>query len=204
MVKQIKQFNIQNKIGAISLQIDELIEILERRNFKRITAKTHDHEFESLDDIKQHKALVAGFPDFSADGMTVSFYRLGPYIRLHYRDTPESDMEVKRQALYNDILSKKTILDYLIDAAFWVMIISSGVAVGSALVPGKSSTGFTYFDQALIAGWLLSVFLIAYGLVRHTVRLKPKTAIGSRAGELIIGIVVSVVGGLILRTFFGI
>ncbi|MBB3590887.1 hypothetical protein FHX08_001231 [Rhizobium sp. BK529] len=75
MVRDISRENIRYKLGLISISVDDLIKLLESKGVKNATAKTDTVEFDSLDDIKTNKALLAGQPRIYLEEAIISFER---------------------------------------------------------------------------------------------------------------------------------
>jgi hypothetical protein len=75
VVKDISRENIRYKLGLISISVDDLIKLLESKGVKNATAKTDTVEFDSLEDIKTNKALLAGQPRIYLDEAIISFER---------------------------------------------------------------------------------------------------------------------------------
>lgn len=205
MVKQITHFNTTYKIGSISINVDDLIDILERRGFKRVTARTNDHEFESLSDIKQHKSLLAGSPDLNTDGISLSFNRFGSYLRIYGEDP---DLVVKLQTMLKDFQAKRTLFDVILQNSYKLFAISLVIYWAMQIYqwkyPQNITEYFTIIFYIVNAAFILSLPIYIYSSIRQPVRLKPNGPFGKYAGQIMIGLIVAIGSGVILKKFFGV
>jgi hypothetical protein len=108
VVKDISHKTIRYDLGIMSISVDKLIEILEAKNFEKVTATNKNIEFENLDDIKSHKALFSGDPTIYADKLTLTFSRVGNSISPYGR---EPEIYTSAKSLSEELIKHKTLFD---------------------------------------------------------------------------------------------
>ncbi|MGO8065911.1 hypothetical protein AB9E28_10420 [Rhizobium leguminosarum] len=108
MVKDISHQKINYKLGLLSIPVDDLIGILERKSTGKISAKNETTEFENLTDIKEHKALFAGAPSIFVDDVFISFESQWGSI-YSYGSDPKDATTAK--SLYEEFIRYKSFLD---------------------------------------------------------------------------------------------
>ncbi|MBB6488769.1 hypothetical protein [Rhizobium lusitanum] len=110
MVRDVSHENIRHELGLISISVDDLIKILESKGIQNVTAKTRSIEFESLDDIKTHKALLAGRPTIYLDEVWISFESGWSSVSPRH-NAPNGASLAK--SIYEDLINYKSALDKL-------------------------------------------------------------------------------------------
>lgn len=112
MIKDISRRKTEYPHGRISISVDDLIRIIESKNFTNVTAENGNTEFENLDDIKQHRSLMAGEPRIICDDIWISFSRYGGNVSLGWGDRGEPSIA---KSISLEIRKHKSLIDFISD-----------------------------------------------------------------------------------------
>ncbi len=161
MVKDVSHENVRHELGLLSISVDDVIKILESKGAQNITARTKSVEFESLDDIKTHKALLAGQPTIYLDDVWMSFER-GWAVVSPRRNSPNGVSLAK--SIYGDLINYKSGLDRFAELKifkFPYLLIFVTYAFFGKWIEGPivQNQGVIYTLRAVVAFYFVMFFL---------------------------------------------
>lgn len=117
MIERLSKDIIDLPLGSISIPVDRLIAILETFKFQKITAENNDIKFDGLDDIKSHKALLAGFPTIRCDEVIIRLSKYASEIKAYsYLD---KNAETIAESLRKELSLNKSFMDKIGDNVSW-------------------------------------------------------------------------------------
>jgi len=200
MVKDISRKYIRLPLGSVSISVEDLINIIEQKGFKKVSAENNDAEFESLDDIKSHKTLMVGFPKLRCDEIFISFEKHFSGVSV-YEPKDESSI-VTARSIHNEISKYKSFLDLLSDwsrytyLSFFIMA-SVWIAVNSYYEKGEIPNLIEWFMLFLKICLLLFIpFHLWKGyadLVRRRIYYNPSQGIFRKRLEEIVMLTIGAV-----------
>lgn len=202
MVTEIKNERVRAKIGTVSLEVDDLIEILEKRNFKSVQARNKNYRFESLDDIKANRSLLAGKPDVDMDRIYIRFSKNGTYI-----DSLSTNEEIRMliHSLAAEIVARKTVFDFFLHYCFRVIVLVGLISYIFAYLewsPEKyshilSSAYYPYIKgfSAIVA--MIALPLLIYNSFRDPIIVRKKEGFGKYTREILMVAITAVVSVVI-------
>jgi hypothetical protein len=112
-MKNISHRNTKYKLGHLSISADQLIEILERHEFKRMRVNTDSVEFKDLDDVKKYKSHLSDVNMIFCDEVIITFNKSSTDVYLAY-DATENDVAVAK-SIATDLKAHKKPSDYATD-----------------------------------------------------------------------------------------
>jgi hypothetical protein len=83
MVRELFSKSSEISFGSVSLSADELLAIIEEKHFQKVTATNNGMAFDSWEDMKKNKALLAGNPKIDCGEIKVTFERFSPSISIY-------------------------------------------------------------------------------------------------------------------------
>ncbi|MER9586526.1 hypothetical protein [Mesorhizobium sp. M0276] len=210
MVREVLSKSSEIPLRSVSLSADDLLTIIESKHFEKVTARNDGMVFDSFEDMKKNKALLAGQPNVDCGDISISF---DSYLRRVwiYKFTNESFGLAKSIAA--EITQRKTIFDRAKDKQKYFMIPLFLIMVSSSLGPLAVKTDDQNYlkylknisDYSIIPTVLfITLYTIFYYMhyIRKTVYYRPTEGFLRRNLEKIIVAVVCTALGIGIKALF--
>ncbi|MER8967316.1 hypothetical protein NKI25_16630 [Mesorhizobium sp. M0808] len=183
------------------MSVDQLLNIIDATNIKDVSA-TQNYwkrtiQFDSVADIKQNKARLAGNPTLYMDGVQLEFIHASAKLSVWAREKPNK--EELLSALYSELVAHKSSIDKIIDFCTYLFIPAAVVLIFSTYSQ-ESLAKYLKMDARTIGILLVvpcaAVVMISCSRVlRKGITYTPVPGFWSRHGS---SIAASILGTLIL------
>ncbi|RWD50576.1 MAG: hypothetical protein EOS25_26380 [Mesorhizobium sp.] len=159
MVREILKRENTIHFGTVSLSVDDLIEIIESKQFSNVKAQNNKVAFDDLSDMKNNKALLVGYPNITCDDISISFK--GFFGSSIYVPSKPEDLLSKAKSIEAEFRQRKGMPDFVrekqkyITLPYWICM---GVFLFSIFNIDPNSSRYPQFKT-------YSSFMTAYSLL---------------------------------------
>lgn len=202
MVRELFTRSSTIPLGSVSLSADDLIQILEEKNFDKVNAENNDMEFDSIEDMKMNKALLVGNPSIHCDDIYLRFDRFDNRVSMY--KFSERNLSIAK-SIAAEIAQRKSLSDTIRDvqkyitAPLWA-IVASYYFVKYVIEPDSDfdKQMQIYFNLSAISNVLIFIIYLNSGylnFIRKSVHYRPKEGFVRRNLEkIIVGLIGIILG----------